>query len=335
MKKISGFFCAALSLLLAAKNATAECPTKTAQLTAGQTLPVGTVSISNDNDNVYVNYTLTYDNNNDGQVDASFGTLHLWIGNSLLLIPSNNNGIPIPGQFCNAQGGACYDATGLTSYTFTVPWSQISLSDINQLCGSNLYVATHAEVDVQTVAGGSVDSETAWGGEYSGSGPRWWFYSDFSVCCDTNPPVGICETAYAKGGYVWTTNRKSNPERLPSLQLTQNRWGWAIRVLASGTTTYPIYAGAGLNNINNAALIGTATVTWNGSIAVFDYDLVDGAYMEEVHVYAGDTSPTTIAPGQYGYTYDTDGANSHTASFEVQDANGDGIWVVMHAVACR
>ena len=60
---------------------------------------------------------------------------------------------------------------------------------------------------------------------------RWYYYAEYTVaCCDTPPPPPTVKygTAFAKGGYVFVTEKKANPENLPSLNLIRNRWGWAI-----------------------------------------------------------------------------------------------------------
>lgn len=113
-------------MLMAVEPASASietaCGTTVWNLTAGQTIDVGSVTISNDATNLYVKYDLDYQG-------ATFGTLHLWAGTDLTLIPKNNQGIPVPGQF-----PYIVDATGSTSYTFIVPLSSLSIADITQAC---------------------------------------------------------------------------------------------------------------------------------------------------------------------------------------------------------
>ena len=79
-------------------------------LTAGQHTVVGNLTVSNDQTNLYVTYTLT--------AQCTFGTLHLWVGTDLANVPSTGNGTPIPGQFPYQ-----FNASGLTTYTFTIPFS--------------------------------------------------------------------------------------------------------------------------------------------------------------------------------------------------------------------
>lgn len=295
-------------------------------LTAGQHYDVGSITVSNDDVNVYVTYTLDFPG-------ATFGSLHLWMGSDLDNLPANDNGTPIPGQFCQADGGACYGATGLTTYTFAMPFADLALPGVPDVCGAELYVVTHAEVLVDLDGDGEVDDETAFGGDQPGPGPRWWFYGVYTVCCDFNPPADVCETAFAKGGWVWTTSPKSNPEGLESLQLTRNRWGWAVNLTSTGVTTYEIWAGAGLNDTANGVLVGELTIDWDGATAVVTYTLDPGFTLAEVHLYAGDAAPMTTAPGQYGYL-DAPGAATYTFTVPLANSDADGVWLIAHAVVC-
>jgi hypothetical protein len=291
------------------------CGSETYTLWAGQTINAGTLTVSNDQTNLYVTYTTS----------GVFSTLHLWVGTDMALLPKNSQGTPIPGQFPYV-----YDASGLTTYTYTIPLSGISFFNT---CGDKVYVVAHAEVSIN---GGN---ETAFGGNIEGTGTnRWYFYAGYStVCCETPPPPPSNEklgTAFAKGGYVFTTDRKSNPENLPSLRLTNNRWGWAINVSSAGTTTYPLWVGAGLNYTSKGRLVGSVTVDYTGTQVTVTYNLSSGFSIEEGHVYAGDFKPTTLAPGQYGNTfYFNPFATTYSSTIDVSDSNGDGVWLIVHAVA--
>jgi len=53
--------------------------------------------------------------------------------------------------------------------------------DVTSVCGSSLYVAMHAEVDLDGDAS-TPGQETAFGGSNVGSGTRWWFSGVYSVC---------------------------------------------------------------------------------------------------------------------------------------------------------
>jgi hypothetical protein len=303
------------------------CPPTIWNLTAGQTNIVGTVTVWNDATNIYIKYTL------DPALTScsGLGTMHVWVGSDLLDVPSTPTRIPIPGQFDKAAGGASFTPpAGTTTYTFTLPIASLGITGVttaSQICDRALYVFTHAEVC----------GETAWGGPTGVNigdkekPPRWYYYGVYNVCCDFGPPpVPVCNTAYAKGGYVFTTDKKSNPENLPSLKLTRNRWGWAILLPGDGTYTYDIWAGAGLNSTANGVKVGTLTVTCIGGAGSVTYNIDAPYYLTEVHVYAGSTAPTTIAPGQYEYIASFDDKTTRTYT---QGVNGCP-WIVAHAVVC-
>lgn len=331
VSRIAAFAAAVSGLLLMsagpASAQTASCSTSPAEWTlwAGQTINSGTVTVTNDSTMLHVTYkldTVTYP-------AATFGTLHLWVGNDMTNLPKAGNGAPIPGQF-----PFIHDATGQSEYTFDIPLSDIGIVDITTACPLTLYVVPHAEVNWNGSNGDRVE-DTAFGGNQNGTGPRWWYYGAYCLTCDFGQLDFVCKTAFAKGGYVFVTDRKSNPENLPSLNLSKNRWGWAINVTSTGETTYDIYAGAGLNKTSNGVKVGTLTVNWDGSYATVSYNLVSPNVMEELHIYAGDVKPVTTAPGQYGTTvYFDPKAPSYTTTLPAADTTGDGIWIIAHAVSC-
>jgi hypothetical protein len=347
-RMILGAALAVCSTAIVAPASAQTCGDTTWTLWAGQYKDVGSVTVSNDLDNLYITYTLDYQDpeclddlgNPTPEVEAEFGTLHLWVGDDLLNVPAvpngPNAGTPIPGQFPYS-----FDATGLQTYTFTVPFDELGITGANDACGTLLYVVAHAEVNYLDCDGNLTGGgDTGFGGDNPvnvGDPGRWWYYGEYIVCCDFGPPpTPFCQTAYAKGGYVWTTMKRANPENLPSLELTKSRWGWAINVTELGETQYQIWAGAGLNDTSKGVLVGTLTVVWDGTEVCFLYDLDAGFTMEELHVYAGDTSPTTIAPGQYGYIQDfnDDPVEDWSDCVPVEDTDEDGVWVVAHAVVC-
>jgi len=312
-------------------SAQTTCGTTTWTLWAGQTINVGTLTVENDATNVYITYALSAAQISAG---ATFGTLHLWIGNDLNNLPKNGQGIPIPGQFPYQ-----YDASGMTSYTFVIPFTNLEIQDVKSACPLQLYVVAHGEVNNVNGQGG--DPQTAFGGDQTGSGPRWWFYAQYSVCCDIpdQPPPTIlaCTTAFGKGNWVWVTSSKANPENLPSLDLIKSRWGWALRLTSPGTYVLDLWAGAGLNDTSKGKLAGNVTVEWNGTVATVTYNTTGGYSLREVHIYAKDAKPTTTAPGQYGFTeYFDPTVTTFSHSFVLEDLDGTpGVWLIAHAVVCK
>ena len=103
---------------------------------------------------------------------------------------------------------------------------------------------------------------------------------------------------------------------------------------SAGEASYELWTGAGLNYTSKGKLVGSVTVNYSGTQATVTYTLNSGFSIEEAHIFAGDFKPTTLAPGQYGHTvYFDPFATSYTATFDVSDSNGDGVWFIAHAVA--
>lgn len=299
------------------------CAAYVVDLWAGQTTDVGDVTIMNDNTKIYVKIVL---DENFPLADVN-ENLKLWIGDDLALLPvgggRNPSCAPQNGQFPYKN----YTVDGNT-YTFEVSFEDIS-AYVNKTitCNSLLYLVLHADM---------ANGETAYAGDLQGDCTRWYFYTKYQAkCCETPPPPsGYTQTAFAKGGYVFTIDPKSNPDKLPSLNLTRNRWGWAINIPSTSpsTTVYSVWAGAGLNYTKNGTKVGTVTINWDGSTAKVTYQMISPFLMTGLHIYANDLKPTTIAPGQYGFI---DSFNPFLAlyetSFTLTDTNNDGLWFICHA----
>ncbi|MEK8178951.1 hypothetical protein WMW71_01245 [Flavobacterium buctense] len=134
-------------------------PCTVANLMAGQNYDAGDLSVYFDLNNVYVEYTTT-DN-------WYIRKTHLYVGNCQL-IPRNNSGNPIPGQFpiSNAL------SNGTQTITYTIPKSTLPAC----FC-----IAAHAEV--YRLQNGTVfQSETAWAAGERFTQKSWATF--FSVCQD-------------------------------------------------------------------------------------------------------------------------------------------------------
>lgn len=349
----------------------AHCVPTVCTIWAGQTNDVGTITVTNTNTHLTIDIQLTggvvFDPSKDEQVK-------IWTGTDFTLMPQTNTGTPIPGQFPFKSGSGdppLPEASG-SSYSLT-----IALADAGIVfpagCNSTLHVVAHLDVFGSSISGG----QTAFGGCIAGAtGRRWWFYLDHVICChDTvvDPPdLGGCETAFAKGNWVWVTDsNKANPEKLPTLYLIRNRWGWAINLLEGGTFIRDLYAGAGLNNTAKGRKVGTVTVKWYNSadplnpdavpnVVTVEYQLSAGYRLAETHVYASNLPPPTTAPGRYGnnhdyflacdnVTYDKhgplpleddgaldickDGAGPVPGGLD-PEVECRGVWIIAHAVVC-
>ena len=142
---------------------------------------------------------------------------------------------------------------------------------------------------------------------------------------DTPPSLKNCETAFMKGN---TT--------LISLDLGNKRWGWAEYFDgADGTYTHPIYAGAGQNDISKGTLVGQAKIIVSGGDVHVEITLNAGVTANETHIYfSDDNAPTTTAPGQYGFTDESDFTGTKTFDFS-SSYGGDGdFWIIVHLEAC-
>lgn len=138
-----------------------EClvPVETA-LMAGQTNNVGTVTVWNDENNIYVHYQTTG--------NYKLKKTHLFVG-LCGDIPVNNSGNPRIGQYPYQTS---HGTTGVQSYTYTIPR--------NSAWGGCLCVSAHAEIVAYNTSGQLVYSETAWGnGQQINDGGSWAMKFDY------------------------------------------------------------------------------------------------------------------------------------------------------------
>jgi hypothetical protein len=87
-----------------------------------------------------------------------------------------------------------------------------------------------------------------------------------------------------------------------------------------------------LNNISKALNVGTISITLNGNQVEVTYNMKDGYSISEAHIYAGATTLTTLAPGEYGNTAYFDlKANTHNKVITLDSAPSQA-YVIAHAV---
>ena len=302
------------------------CEPDTFKLFGGQTIEVGYLVVSNDDQNIFVEYNIT-------NSDYYLSEAQLWVGSDLSNVPYAGNGAPVPGLFP-------YKAENIEvmKYLFTVPIAD-AIIGTTDYCGKEVFIFAHGSVEPST-GSSATEGETIWSEGTPFDGPRWGWYSSYSICCDSNdqdPGDYYTETAFAKfekndGGFIFTSFKKSNPENYPTLGLKSNRWGWGAN-LVQGDYSADIYAGAGLNDISKGVKVGTLLVNYTGSAVEVTYEMDNMYSLFEVHIYVGDEEPYTIAPGRYGHTVSFDPKESgYSASFTVDDLNNDGIFIIAHAV---
>lgn len=120
-----------------------ECPATEVTLIAGQSINAGTISVTNDASFIYVTYTTA--------PGWYMTQTHLYVGDCAL-IPVNNPGNPIPGQFPYGNGSL----NNVTSVTYQVPISVMPADG----CGC---IAAHCVVKQLNSSGGTIQTQTGWG----------------------------------------------------------------------------------------------------------------------------------------------------------------------------
>jgi len=169
-------------------------------------------------------------------------------------------------------------------------------------------------------------------------GPRPYAYGDFVV---EAPPVEKCygsETAWAFGDEnaqpIWDFVRSNN-------------WGWTNGPLSEGSYEFPVYAGAGQNDIERGTLVGTLHVEYeNGAVSV-KYELDEGYFLGETHLWVGgevlpevrrgNRTEFTNAPGQFPYGgylgFNAEDLSDAKTEWEWTGSGFEGdIYIAAHAV---
>ena len=199
---------------------------------AGQNTLAGTLIITNDEYYLYVTFSLT----DDWLLEET----HVHVASNLGGIPRTNRGIPIPGQFQYSESH-----NYIPEYTYV-----IDLPPYGFECGQAIVIAAHAVVVQLGDENEIIEDETAWGGDNPGPGPRWWYFVDYTIQCNGEPPEGD-ETAfggnYPGGGW--------NPEGPAG-------GAWWYYFDTDGPATQNIYAGQNL--------VADASVTYGNGYLTID-----------------------------------------------------------------
>jgi len=141
-------------------------------LYAGQTIESGTVTVWNDDTNLYVRFQTI-----DGWMMKE---THLAVANSLEEIPMNGAGNPQIGLFPYQTAHEPY----VDDFTYT-----IFLADAGFEVGDELFVAAHAAVILFDEEGNPIQEETGWGDGPGFPGHSWAMYFNFEVQpCEPPPP---------------------------------------------------------------------------------------------------------------------------------------------------
>jgi hypothetical protein len=303
-------------------------------LLAGQTIYAGMVCFVVDGNNVL---TVTYTTEGGWELTEA----HFWAGCSSTGYPMTRQGNPIPGQFPYNSG----DITGATTYTFLVdlndPAFASCLGTIDCDNGNVFFAMSHAALRKDN-GDGTYETQTGWGtGSRVVQRGNWATQSTLTLfdnsCNGGEPQCFASDTAFAYGDGVATCFLDIDEDGDGNGDF--DRWGWSNGSLGAGTYTFDIYAGAGQCDLSKGTLVGTLSVSYDGSTATVTYTMASGFTMDDTHLYVGaDILPShcsgpncgyTVAPGQFPMIHE--GLNGASVdSYEIDGLSGP-IYVVAHA----
>lgn len=264
-------------------------------LWAGQTINAGTVSISRDASTLYV----AFETNSNYLIS----TTHVWVGADLSAVPSNTNGIPVPGQFDKGTSGA----GKITSYTPNVSKAVVEITiPESWAVGTSLYIFAHADL----IGQGGAGNETGFGGgvgvNIKDKG-RWYYYIPYTL--PAAPNGGGTETpTYSISGVVFhDVNNNgvldSGEVGLPGIKVT----------LSSGASTT---SDANGSYIFTGLLEGAYTVVSDGLTGYFATPYSTPVTSKSVEV------PESKTGVNFGLSYET------IQGVTFYDANKDGVYQV-------
>lgn len=280
------------------------------QLMAGQNIVAGTVKVSNDGTNLYVEISTT-----NGWL---MGSAAVAIADSTQTLISKNgygNGNNlVPGKFPYKQTFNPY----ITYYKFTIPlgsWKP----------GDTVYIAVHTDLYLPR-EDGSYQNETGWA-KGTNIGKNWAMYFVYVIQEPPQEPTysyGPGETAWAKGTHNFM-------KEVGQGKVVQEGWGWYFMVDKTQSATQldlVIKTGPGSSD-NDFTKVGTVNVyisTGSVNVTTNHPDWV----MSELHVYYGSSIPGS-APGQYPLKYEYSYFNTHTFTFDITSLP-DSFYMAVHAV---
>jgi len=298
-------------------------------LYAGQHIDIGTITVSNNEMNLFV----TYEVNGNWWLSES----HLYVG-SKDEIPITDKGNPKIGHF---PYHGDHDLT--QTYTFTIPLA--NLDDC-------FVIISHAST-VKKENGENVSSETAFGfGNNEFEGNRWGWYSDYCKkdCDDDN---GDKENSDDEDGNdddddddddenndnrnndgnddynsisdcmdTFAYKKSNSDESYCFLNDGFTQWGWSNEFLYNKTINYqenytyqfPLYVKAEGCDLTNSIEVGYVKIYISGGdgrmSAKVDYVITDTNYkLSEVNLYVGETrypkdanDRDTVLPADYTYS---------------------------------
>ncbi len=273
-------------------------------------IPVGTVTVGNDENNLYVTYETTD--------DWLIGITRQYAGDKNL-IPG---GLEWP-QVNKFPFGQVHDPH-VQLFTAVIPLE--SLEECFEVVLWAKVFKTEGGITITNKAFGVfIPSEN--------SECLQWHWEYCKQECNPPPPLGECETAFADGDELGQCF-------LGLSDFKFKRWGWTNGPIGvtSSTLEWEIWAAAGQCDHSKGVLVGTLFVDYDGSSATATYDMDPGYVLDETHLYVGNTivpyksnGKPTVAPGQYGNQHSLGGVASDT--YTIDGLSGD-IYIIAHAVVC-
>jgi len=315
MKQVAAIALLGVAALIHSTDSAAAEPVAQCQiLKAGQTINAGSVCVTNDKTTLQVTYTTTG--------NWYLADLHLFVGQSLTEMPQTKTGNPKIGNFPYT-----IENVNSQSYTFTLPLGALGIFDPCAKDNPALYIAAHAVLVLRDSAGNVIDKQTGWAaGTQMNAKGSWAMYFQYLTQCDDGPVNYACDTAFAVGDQTFF-----DLGIVPDVK--GGRWGWQLTIDAGTSSIAPIYAGAGQNDLTKGTHAGDLSYSYSGGVLTLTYTMYSPWVLQKTHVYAGSTSTTTIAPGQYGNQHDPL-QNVWTDTYQLS-VSGNPIYVVAHAEACR
>ena len=308
-------------------------------LWAGQNIDAGTITVGNDDTNLYVTVYST-----DG-FQAVDDNIKMWVGTDL---PTKR---PAAGNFP-------YKVTESgNTHTFEIPLSTIDGWSVD--CGENassFYIVVHA--DVKVANGDGFNEETAWGGCLEGAGNAWWNYMEYTPeCCDEeeecmdafgfkylNPDHSIC-LDYMDSDVkelVWSNNF--------NYYYLRNNRHYQFSLIANAEECVP--QGMDGTLIDDAAIVvGYIDITMfsegeGDSVQLYttiSYHITNDDYeLSDANLYLSDIErPDDLNPSNGDYNYGVSSAewDSLTTTFEKLPWPGTysdwDTFVIPHAKVCK
>lgn len=301
---------AAVAALSFSSVATVEANEVCQDLLAGQTINVGEVCVSNDEDTI----TVVFTTENGWEMSKA----DLYIGDWEDGVPLNNGGNLTPAQLPYKQE---FDPS-VTTITFS-----FSMSNFGLTCDSLYLIAAHADVSKGT------QTETAWGEGTRASSGNWSMYFGYQAVCPDDeppPPLQVCEGS--ETGYAFSDTRFS--------AYGASNWGWVIEGVEPGDSgSAVIYAGAG--NYSGGTAVGTFEYDYGTNGFFSGTFIIDSAFgLLETHLHVGADVPrhrngrVQLAPGQFNFNGNRDTFADDGATYYGEVAGGGTVKVIAHSVTC-